>query len=102
MQAKNAADMLFCRDDKNLANTESSEVTAPTQQPIEGLPDSVATIQQDADRHLIRHFESVQSISTSTTTPSLLPVLLQSLTRTTDYKPLLELLRSALQQLPFT
>ena len=89
----NAADKLRCRHEKNLANTELSEVTVSTQQPIERLPASVATIQQDADRHLITHFESVQAISTSTTTPSLLPVLLQSLTRTTDYKPLLELLR---------
>lgn len=80
-------------DEKRLANTESTEITAPTQQPTERLPASVATIQQDADRHLITHFESVQAISTSTTTPSLLPVLLQSLTRTTDYKPLLQLLR---------
>lgn len=53
-----------------------------------------ANLQQDADKHLVTHFDSVQTISTTTTTPSLLPMLSQSLIRNTDYKPLLEQLRS--------
>jgi len=67
---------------------------SPRNPASEPEPTSAATIQQDADRHLVTHFESVQAISTTTTTPSLLPMLLQSLTRNTDHKPLLELLRS--------
>lgn len=62
------------------------------QSPESPAPSSV-NLQQNADNHLVTHFDSVQTISTTTTTPSLLPMLLQSLIRNTDYKPLLDRLR---------
>eukprot|EP00891_Asterochloris_glomerata_P005851 jgi/Astpho2/5851/Aster-x1326 len=40
------------------------------------------------------HYDSVQQIVASTTTPNLLPRLAESLSRNTDYKPLLEALRA--------
>ncbi len=83
-----------CRDGNTLPTIEPTAVAPPTPLATEAEPTSAATIQQDADRYLVTHFESVQAISTTTTTPSLLPMLLQSLTRNTDYKPLLEVLRS--------
>ena len=43
------------------------------------------------------HYDSVQQIVASTTTPNLLPRLAESLSRNTDYKPLLEALRYAMQ-----
>ena len=43
------------------------------------------------------HYDSVQQIVAGTTTPNLLPRLAESLSRNTDYKPLLEALRSAMQ-----
>ena len=43
------------------------------------------------------HYDSVQQIVVSTTTPNLLPRLAESLSRNTDYKPLLEALRYSLQ-----
>ena len=82
------------RDNKAPASIEPATVAPASPLISETEPTSAATIQQDADRHLVTHFESVQAISTTTTTPSLLPMLLQSLTRNTDHKPLLELLRS--------
>ena len=84
------------RDGKAPSSIEPATVApaSPRNPASEPEPTSAATIQQDADRHLVTHFDSVQAISTTTTTPSLLPMLLQSLTRNTDHKPLLELLRS--------
>lgn len=81
------------RNDKSLALAAPASIAPPVPLLTENEPTSAATIQQDADRHLVTHFESVQAISTTTTTPSLLPMLLQSLTRNTDYKPMLEVLR---------
>lgn len=43
------------------------------------------------------HYDSVQQIVASTTTPNLLPRLAESLSRNTDYKPLLEALRYAMK-----
>lgn len=68
-----------------------SSVAAPQAAQLAARP--AVDLQQDADRHLVTHFESVQTISTTTTTPSLLPMLLSSLIRNTDYKALLESLR---------
>lgn len=81
------------RDGTPSSSIEPAPVAPAPALAAESEPSSAATIQQDADRHLVTHFESVQAISTTTTTPSLLPMLLQSLTRNTDHKPLLELLR---------
>ena len=86
-------DVYLCRNDKSLALAAPASIAPPVPLLTENEPTSAATIQQDADRHLVTHFESVQAISTTTTTPSLLPMLLQSLTRNTDYKPMLEVLR---------
>lgn len=84
---------LSCRDEQDVLHFEPPDVMPPPPPANESTPVSAATIQQDADRHLGAHFESVQAISTSTTTPSLLPMLLQSLIRNTDYQPLLDELR---------
>lgn len=81
------------RDEDTALHVEPADITPPSLPATDSVPVSAATIQQDADRHLTAHFESVQAISTSTTAPSLLPMLLQSLVRNTDYKPLLDELR---------
>lgn len=81
------------RDEDTALPHEHADVTPPSLPATDSVPVSAETIQQDADRHLLAHFESVQAISTSTTAPSLLPMLLQSLVRNTDYKPLLDQLR---------
>lgn len=84
---------LSCRDERDALHFQPPDVMPQPPPANESTPVSAATIQQDADRHLGAHFESVQAISTSTTTPSLLPMLLQSLIRNTDYQPLLDELR---------
>lgn len=81
------------RDERDALHFQPPDVMPQPPPANESTPVSAATIQQDADRHLGAHFESVQAISTSTTTPSLLPMLLQSLIRNTDYQPLLDELR---------
>lgn len=92
-EARASLQELEARDGKAPSSIEPATVAPASPLISETEPTSAATIQQDADRHLVTHFESVQAISTTTTTPSLLPMLLQSLTRNTDHKPLLELLR---------
>ena len=84
---------VFYRDEDTVLHVEPADIAPPLLSAIDSAPVSAATIQQDADRHLTAHYESVQAISTTTTTPSLLPMLLQSLVRNTDYKPLLDELR---------
>lgn len=84
---------VFYRDEDTALLVEPANVTPPPLSATDSAAVSAATIQQDADCHLTAHYESVQGISTTTTTPSLLPMLLQSLVRNTDYKPLLDELR---------